>query len=615
LADFTNTITGNSNDGATFGNASPGVAGVDYPENGDNLVIIDGTEVTLPTGATQALGTSPDDDVSTPAVSCASSSGTGKFIVNGTFIMRGSVRQADVDFELGPGAVIEHDSSQATDPANTNYTWQIGMAAGQTNHLVARGTAGAGRVLVRNAAGSGKGGGFTGGESYTGAGGVDFEFVTVNGWRRSSGNNEVIMTNMTLASSKQRLINCIFDNCGPIGTPRSSMHPDSILELSYTSHLNPSDIYCYEGWESNSSDPSATGKRIMTNCIFDGALEIIYCRAIDFTGTAVWGASAVKTLSGEGGNRFECSAWGDALIHSDGQNTSNIVFGGDVTGVMMLEAGNTGELDFMRGGVNVTATSNFIDCVLVADQHFDGGEWFIYEGSPSALTTVTVTGNLQLPVEGTGGGSGKLVTNISNSANYNFIVDNNTLAVRDATALEDLVVFQSQIEGVAGTVESVRNNFIYNGSGTDRTSLITFENIPAAIDGMIVNASNNGSFGITGDQYHHADSKFQNAPPGANDVVADPQYVDDGVSFLGWAASVDPTLTTIDLWWQEAKKMNDDSGYNAALHWMEFHGAARAAFTPTNTALQGAGFDGSDIGAVPVQVSSGPTLMTSAVAA
>jgi len=117
---------------------------------------------------------------------------------------------------------------------------------------------------------------------------------------------------------------------------------------------------------------------------------------------------------------------------------------------------------------------------------------------------------------------------------------------------------------------------------------------------MITNASNNGSYGISGSLYDHADSKFLNSPPGANDVVADPQFVDDSITLTSWASSIDPTLTTLDLWWEEAKKMNDDSGYNPDLHWMEFYAAARAGFTPTNTALQGAGYDGSDLGAVAV---------------
>jgi hypothetical protein len=597
MAAYTASVTGNWADTATWGGSGP-------PGNGDTVTINDGITVTIPVSTTVTIGASPDDDISTPAIQPASSSGTGILIVNGTLIFRGSVRQADADWTLGPGAILEHDSSLATTPSSTNYTWQIGMAAGQTNNLVANGATGAGRVICRNAASSGKCGGFTGGSLYTGAGGVDFEFVSITGWRAAGGNNEVIMTNMTLSTSKQRLVDCLLDDCGPIGTTRSNTHVEAHLELLRTSHLNPSDAYCYEGWQSSNADKT-TGTRDMKYCIFDGALEIVYCRDMDFTGTAVWGNSGVKAIDGEGGTRFECSAWTDALIGSSNNLTNRMISGAEITGVLVHRSNEAGERDFMRGGAGNSSPINaYKDCVLVSEGTTVTGEWFIFEGNPSVATTGVVTGCLELPVENGNGAGGKLVTNISSSANYTFTVDNNTVVVDHATNGDDPVIFQSQIEGVAGQVESVRNNFVYNSSGTDRTGLVTFENIPAAIADMITNASNNGSYGISGSLYDHADSKFLNSPPGADDVDADPQYVDDSITLTSWASSIDPTLTTLDLWWEEAKKMNDDSGYDPDLHWMEFYTAARAGFTPQNTALQGAGYDGSDIGAIAVTVSA-----------
>jgi len=56
MAAFTNTQSGNVNDGATFGNTSPGVAGTDYPDpnGGDTLNIINGSVVTM--GVNYSIG-------------------------------------------------------------------------------------------------------------------------------------------------------------------------------------------------------------------------------------------------------------------------------------------------------------------------------------------------------------------------------------------------------------------------------------------------------------------------------------------------------------------------------------------------------------------------------
>ena len=49
MATFTSTTDGNINDGGTYGNTSPGVAGTDYPDTDDICVIDAGDDVTLNT--------------------------------------------------------------------------------------------------------------------------------------------------------------------------------------------------------------------------------------------------------------------------------------------------------------------------------------------------------------------------------------------------------------------------------------------------------------------------------------------------------------------------------------------------------------------------------------
>ena len=54
---FTSVTSGNWNDGATWGNASPGVAGTDFPSAGQTATVTNSNIVTIPNGLSISITT------------------------------------------------------------------------------------------------------------------------------------------------------------------------------------------------------------------------------------------------------------------------------------------------------------------------------------------------------------------------------------------------------------------------------------------------------------------------------------------------------------------------------------------------------------------------------
>ena len=90
---YTSTLAGgNWNDGATWGNASPGVAGIDYPNAGQTAAILGGAVVTIPAGYAASIANLTLPNISGTNLTIASTgslSFTGTLTL-GTLLSRGS---------------------------------------------------------------------------------------------------------------------------------------------------------------------------------------------------------------------------------------------------------------------------------------------------------------------------------------------------------------------------------------------------------------------------------------------------------------------------------------------------------------------------------------------
>jgi hypothetical protein len=144
--------------------------------------------------------------------------GNGILIVNGWLTYRGNVEQCTAVWQVGPDAILEHDSSLAAAPGTTHYRWVIGSYLfPDAARLVIRGTVGH-RAIVRNAAGSGTFYGFT---YYFGAaqgsGQFDFEYVTIDGCGNSASPCTNASTHTATTAFIARCDHCLVTNSGYLG--------------------------------------------------------------------------------------------------------------------------------------------------------------------------------------------------------------------------------------------------------------------------------------------------------------------------------------------------------------------------------------------------------------
>ncbi|MBL0159444.1 MAG: hypothetical protein IPP47_20405 [Bryobacterales bacterium] len=178
--DFTSARSGNWDDPDTW---SP----TGTPGAGDRVSIESRHIVTIPESYTATIGDFPADDTATPAIQCTSTGGSGALAISGTLIFRGPVRQCNSAWTVGPGAMVTHDSSGAAAPADTHYTWKLGLVNGQSaSRLVIEGTAER-RAILNIAADSGNAGGFQGGTLTTqDAGQVQASYANFSHWGTAS---------------------------------------------------------------------------------------------------------------------------------------------------------------------------------------------------------------------------------------------------------------------------------------------------------------------------------------------------------------------------------------------------------------------------------------------
>ncbi len=198
----TASVTGNWNNTATWGGSAA-------PVSGDTAVINDGITVTIPSGYTAVVGTSPADDT-TMALSCASTIGTGILIVatGGTLQYQGPIGQCNADWTVQAGATVTHDSSLSMSPSSNHYDWFIGTdVLSQHAHILITGSSGS-HATFNIAGGSGFAGGFYYGSALDG-GMIQATYADFSSWGH-------FFWTMFSSGESWSCDHCTIDNSGPI---------------------------------------------------------------------------------------------------------------------------------------------------------------------------------------------------------------------------------------------------------------------------------------------------------------------------------------------------------------------------------------------------------------
>ncbi len=545
------------------------------PGNGDTVTI--GHAVTVDVNTT--VGHSPGAADATAAI-LTNGSGSLTVAAGITLVVRGDIRLNNDDMTLNAGSVLEFDASAAASPSTARYVLQIGTANLQSARLYIYGAAGNRAIIRSNAGGANgriNGGGFQMGGNITGS---YCNFVRIG----DASNDAIVFYIGSAAAATFSLEYCDFDACARV-TSNGVIHINSVLlisHLTFRSSVGTSNLNVQVG------ATVATGSRRVEYCVFDKPVSLVSVCDIQIRGNLFKGDLGSMTDAGGPWASFtENLLYGvlNRIMHGDSSNCVGI----------NTSASNP---HYFFGSPN--RDTLWDGWVLEYEGTTAGGDVFC-GGSPSVVRNYTVRNTILLP-NAAGTASGVFFSLLGNG-NQRWVAEHNTYflgAAYDAGIRHGETESGSQH---AGTLQAIRSNLVWDTE--IRGWKVTANTLPGTTDALVLgdyNGGHNFAAGAAGKGYNTTTT----TPPGAHDVEADPQFVDNTRCFRTWDAALGGPGTNANAL-AELSKMNDDSGYNTEYSLTNYLAWVRAGFAPQNAAYKGTAHDGGDIGAVPVQVLTTPS--------
>lgn len=540
------------------------------PGNGDTVTI--GHAVTVDVDTT--VGHSPGAADATAAI-LTNGSGSLTVAAGITLIVRGDIKLNNDDMTLNAGSVLEFDASAAASPSTARYVLQIGTANLQSARLYINGVAGNRATIRSNAGGANariNGGGFQMGGNITGS---YCNFVRIG----DASNDAIVYYIGSAAAGTFSLQYADFDACARV-TSNGNLHANSTLLLSHLTFRNSVGI---KNLNIQIGGAVGTGSRRVEYCVFDKPIDMTQVYDVQIRGNLFKGE-----LGTVGGSLGPWAAFEENLVYG---TFNRIHYGNSLNCVAIsTEAANPHffyaptERDIVWDG-------------WVAE--YDGSSAigdFLIGSSPSVVRNYTVRNTILLP-NAAGASTGAFISLVGNE-NQRWTAEHNTYFI--GASYESGVRYGATepVGTHAGILVSVRSNIAWDT--TPRGWKVTPITLPGTTDVLVVGDYNGGynyAAGVAGKGYNTTTT----TPPGAHDVEADPQFVDNTRCFRTWDAALGGPGTNANAL-AEMSKMNDDSGYNPEYSLTNYLAWVRAGFAPRNAAYKGTAHDGGDIGAVAVVV-------------
>lgn len=585
MADYIASVSGDWSNPATWGGSGP-------PGNGDRITI--NSNVVVDVTDSRIVGTSGVNGTVVVTINQTSSTtwGTLKIKSGGTLALRGDSTCNGV-FQVEGGGVLEFDSSLAASPASTKYkiTLSNGGNPGVARFVTANTSEGS-RAAVRSNAGGGNG--YITSANFRGYVDVDYvDFLRVG----DATNDAIAIFSNGSTSQKCLIRHATFDLCGRYGP--GTMTVDVEVRLEYIRSTNSA-----HATSVMNTSCAATGSA--TRTISHVSCDKAMIGTVALRGFAldhvVLPAGFLPLQSADVPPASMSKLWirgtsGGASLSVSGDLTDSYLWIQPTSGTI------TNPHPVVPTGYRSVTIDGLImeggDRITTAD-----GDWIIPTAAASPIT-LTVTRCLALP---NGGDPTKHVGQIVSclgSANTTIVFEHNTYVTSTTTAESGGPSYGETYDGHAGIFGSVKSNLAVGlAAGTGVIFGRRGNTTPVSNGVSVANCSHNGvhnaimtSVGVLG----YADQTTTPANPmftsttglGANDVRADPQFVDPARNLATWAVSRGSAASTY------AARCDDAQAYLLADPSLidDLLAHVRGGLAPTNVLFRDAGHDGVTIGA------------------
>lgn len=586
MANQTASVSGDLSNPATIGGATW--------TDGDNLTI--NSNVVVDITDAKIIGASGVNGTVALTINQTSSTTWGTLRVRngGTLALRGDCTNNGVVQVEGDG-VLEFDSSLAASPASTKYkiTLSNGGNPGVARFVTAS-TSASSRATVRSNAGGGNGyimsAGFRG---Y-----VDCDYIDF--LRVGDSTNDAISINANgNASQRYVLTHATLNACGRYGPGVIAAACQNIdVRLEYIISTNSQ--HATSVMSTSCAVAAGSGQRTIKYVGCDKAMigtVALQGFAIDHI---VVPAGFAPLMSGDNPPASMSHLWirgttGGTSLNVPCDITDSYLWiqptSGTITNIhpVVLSPFRSITIDglIMEGG----------DKVVAAD-----GDWIT--GLPSTPATYTVKRCIAPPKGGGSLHAGQIVSWLGNS-NVTCVLEHNTYVTSANAGESGGPSVGETYAGHAGMVSSCKSNLAVGMSAG--TGVIFSRRVAGSVSDILAaancshNAVHNAANNVVGiDGYCDYGSPVTNAMfstttgLGANDVRADPRFVDSSRNLATWAVSRGSVASTY------AAKCDDAQTYLQADPSLiaDLRTHVRGGWAPTAAALRGAAHDGGDIGAI-----------------
>lgn len=527
------------------------------------------------------VGTSPAEGNMVMTVS-----GSGTVTVNAgiVFTARGGVSLAGSanTWTQEAGSSFIFDAANATDPTNQQYEFRLSTGHNDPARLILNGTSGS-RVTIDSQSGGGNGWVNDGDGPWLQGGLITATYADFTDC--GDANNRCIRMSPSGAGNAVTIQNCRFTTTGGIGgTYNISSTADISITDNYFTATAQSETFKLE----NASGYSSGTRDILRNT-FDKVVQFYTPDGLTIEGNYFNGS--IEATSGTW-----VSFQNNFLRFGTGTGTPFTLQGPTGPGFNYgFQSDNTNNNPhYWQAENDGTITS------LVCESAYDGGGTqegdCVQLGSSGSAITIDITKILVLP-DAAGGTSGTVVSALG-SANFTVNAYRNTGVADDQSCV---VVGETYI-GHPSMFTRIDSNLCWNASGTDGRIAWDSGGNDSVTDLVTSgNANYNCYYNLNATRYFNLE--FSSGSPGANDVSANPLFVDSTRSLRTWDTALGGAGTNANAL-AELALMNSstwDSNYTptALATWVT------AGFVPTSASLDGAGLAGVDCGAFDVQLATG----------